>query len=297
MRGISQVKVLREIDPAARVSPEARIGPFCSVGPHVTIGPGTTLVRRVCVTGHTTIGSGNVIEEGCVLGARPQDLKYKGHPTLLVIGHRNRFGRCVTAHIGTESGGFVTHVGDGGFFDDRVHIAHDCYVDNDVRIGKDALLAGHIRLHDGAVIGDLVGIQHFVTVGKHARVGPRTPVRRDVPPFTNFFSDNYDWADPPAVRGVHEEGIAAARLAPEEEKELRRALHELFDDETALQTKIEQLVNMGVEGEVAELCQFVQRSLRGVFGRYRELTRGKPPAEADRYLPPELRTAVRESLP
>jgi UDP-N-acetylglucosamine acyltransferase len=170
-------------------------------------------------------------------------------------------------------------------------------VDNGVRVGKDALLAGHIRVQDGAVIGDLVGVQHFVTIGRYARVGPRTPVRRDVPPFTDFFSENYDWADPPSVRGVHEAGIAAANLAPDEEKELRRALHELFDDEAALQTKIEQLVNMGVEGAVAELCQFVQHSLQGVFGRHRELLRGMAPPEAEYYLPPELRAALREPLP
>ena len=294
---MTEVTVLREVDPAARVSPEAKIGPFCTVGPNVTIGPGTELIRRVSVTGETTIGSGNLIDEGCVLGARPQDLKYKGHPTLLLIGHRNRFARSVTVHIGTEPGGFVTRIGDCNSFGDRVHIAHDCYVDNETYLGEGVLLAGHIRVHDGAVIEGLVGVQHFVTIGRYARVGPRTPVRRDVPPFTEFFSGNYDWADPPSVRGIHEEGIAAARLAPVAEKELRRALHELFDDETALQTKIEQLVNMGVEGEVAELCQFVQRSLQGVFGRYRELGRGKAPPEAEMYLPPELKTAIREALP
>lgn len=290
-------KVLREIDPAARVSPEASIGLFCTVGPNVTIGPGTVLAGRVSVTGHTTIGSGNVFEEGCVLGARPQDLKYKGRPTLLLIGHRNHFGREVTAHIGTESGGFVTRIGDGNVFRDRVHIAHDCFVDNNTRMGEGVLLAGHIRVHDGAVIEDLVGVQHFVTIGRHARAGPRTPVRRDVPPFTNFFSNDYDWQDSPSVRGVHEAGIAAAALGQVEEKELRRALHELFDNEAALQTKIEQLVHMGVEGEVAELCQFVQRSLQGVFGRYRELSRGKVPPEAVTYLTPELRTSMLEALP
>ena len=229
---MTEVTVLREVDPAARVSPEAKIGPFCTVGPNVTIGPGTELIRRVSVTGETTIGSGNLIDEGCVLGARPQDLKYKGHPTLLLIGHRNRFARSVTVHIGTEPGGFVTRIGDCNSFGDRVHIAHDCYVDNETYLGEGVLLAGHIRVHDGAVIEGLVGVQHFVTIGRYARVGPRTPVRRDVPPFTEFFSGNYDWADPPSVRGIHEEGIAAARLAPVAEKELRRALHELFDDET-----------------------------------------------------------------
>ncbi|MHC4295157.1 MAG: LbetaH domain-containing protein [Planctomycetota bacterium] len=291
------VEVVREIDPSARVSAEAIIGPYCVIGPQVTIGPRTTLNRRVSVRGQTTIGSDNIFAEGCVLGETPQDLKYKGHDTLLLIGHRNRFHRTVTVHIGTEGGGFITRIGDGNVFLDGAHIPHDCYVDNGVHLGRNVLLAGHIRVHDGAVIEDLAGLQHFVTVGKFARVGPRTPVRRDVPPYTNFYSENYDWADPPAVRGVHEAGIAAAKLSAEEEKELRRALQDLFADESALQTKIEQLTNMGVEGEVAKLCQFIQRSLRGVFGRHRELYRGKAPPEAQRYCPPELKSEIRRTLP
>ncbi len=292
---MTDVTVVREIDPAARVSPEARIGPYCVIGPNVTIGPGTVLLRRVSVTGRTTIGSENFFEEGCVLGARPQDLKYEGSTTLLHIGHRNRFARAVTAHIGTEPGGFLTRIGDANVILDGTHIAHDCYLDNDVHLGRNVLLAGHIRIHDGAVIEDHAGLHHFVTVGTHARVGPRTPVRRDVPPYTNFFSED-DRSAPPAVSGIHEAGIAAANLAPDEEKELRRALQELFDDEAALQTKIEQLVNMGVEGEVAELCQFIQRSLQGIYGRHRELYRGKAPPEAEAYLPPELKAAVRREL-
>lgn len=294
---MTAIEVLREIDPSARVSAEAKIGPFCVIGPHVTIGPDTTLVRRVSVSGRTTIGSGNTFEEGCVIGATPQDLKYKGGSTLLVIGHQNYFGRAVTAHLGTELGGFVTRIGDRNVLSDGAHIAHDCFIDNDVHIGRDVMLAGHILVQDGASIGDLVGVQHFVTIGRFANVGSRTPVRRDVPPYTNFGSDNYDWALPPSVRGVHEAGLAAAGLAPDEEKELRHALKELFDDELALQTKIEQLVYMGVEGEVAELCQFIQRSLQGMFGRHRELYRGKVPPEAEACLPPELRSAVRRMFP
>ena len=294
---MTDVTVVREIDSAARISPEARIGPYCVVGPHVTIGPGTTLVRRVSVVGHTTIGSGNVFEESCVLGTRPQDLKYKGHPTLLVIGHRNRFARAVTAHIGTESGGFVTRIGDGNVFADGAHVAHDCYIDNDTHLGRNVLLAGHIRIHDGAVIEDLTGVHHFVTIGKYAHIGPCTPVRRDVPPYTHFAGGDCDWSAPPSVRGIHEAGIAAAKLAPEEAKDLHQALKELFDDESALQTKIEQMVNMGIEGEVASLCRFIQRSLQGIYGRHRELYRGKAPPEAQDYLPPELKTVIQRAIP
>jgi UDP-N-acetylglucosamine acyltransferase len=291
------MQVLREIDPTARVSPEAKVGSYCVVGPNVTIGPGTVLRRRVTVTGNTSIGSHNVFEDGCVLGAVPQDLKYKGSQTMLLIGHRNRLGRGVTAHVGTESGGYLTRIGDDNTIGDGVHVAHDCYIDNRTWLKAYVLLAGHIHVQDGAVIDQLVGVQHFVTVGRYSGCGQRTPIRRDVPPYAWFASEDFDWQGPPAVRGIHEQGLAAAKLTTEERKELRRALHELFDDESALQTKIEQLVNMGVEGEVAELCQFVQRSLQGVFGRHRELYRGQAPPEAETYLTPELRAQIARKLP
>jgi UDP-N-acetylglucosamine acyltransferase len=292
---MADVEVLREVAPSAQVAPGAKVGPYCVIGPNVTIGPDTVLTRRVSVGGHTTIGSGNVLGEGCVLGADPQDLKYQGGPTLLVIGHRNRFGVGVTAHIGTEFGGRLTRIGDDNVLLDGCHVAHDCYVDDRAHLGRGVLLAGHIRVETGAVIEDLAGAHHFTTLGRYCRVGPYTPVRRDVPPFTDFFCPHEDAA--PAVGGIHEEGIRAARLAKTEEIELRRTLRELFEDESALQTKIETLLNMGVEGAAAALCEFCQRSLQGVFGRYRELFRGKTPPEAPRHLPPERRPEIRRPLP
>jgi len=293
---MTEPQVIREIAPDARVAPDAKIGPFCTVGPDVTIGPGTVLVRRVSIRRCTQIGSGNHFEEGCAIGEEPQDLKYAGQRTLLIIGHDNYFGRCATAHIGTEAGGYLTRIGDGNVIDDGAHIAHDCYLDDRIRIGRNVLLAGHIRVHTGAEIGDMAGVQHFVTIGCHARVGPRTPVRRDVPPYTDFRSLAYDWAAPPAVRGVHEEGIRAADLDSDAEKDLRRALSELFEDETALQTKIEYLNNIGVEGESARLCEFVRKSLEGPGGRSREKLRGQVPEEARLYLPPEYLAMVRRTL-
>jgi UDP-N-acetylglucosamine acyltransferase len=287
-----EVTILREIAPNARVAATAKVGPFCTVGPNVTIGPDTVLVRRVTVLGHTTIGSGNLIGEGCVLGAVPQDLKFEGGSTLLIIGHRNRLGRNVTAHVGTESGGWVTRVGDDNLLGDGCHVAHDCFVDDRTRLGRDTQLAGHVRVQTGAVLEDQIGAHHFTTIGRYARVGPRTPVRRDVPPYTEFYSEDYDWA-PPAVHAPHEAGIRAAGLKSDEERELRRVLSELFDDETALQTKIEQVVHQGVEGEVAALCEFCQQSLQGVYGRFRELYRGKIPPEALPYLPKERRSDPR----
>jgi len=294
---MTDVSVIREIDPAARIAPDAVVGPYCVIGPHVTVGPETVLQRRVTLLGHTSVGSGNLVAEGCVLGATPQDLKYAGGPTLLVIGHRNRFGRKVTAHIGTESGGYVTRIGNDNVFDSGSHVAHDSYVDDRVHTGRCVLLAGHTHVQTGAVLSDLSGLHHFVTVGRFCRVRPHTAVRRDVPPFTDFGGLEGNRAAQMAVRGIHEEGIAAARLKPEEEKELRLAMRELFDDESALQTKIEQLVNLGVEGEAARLCEFCNRSLQGLYGRYREIFRGKVPPEAQAYLPPDTPLNTRRPVP
>ncbi len=282
---MSPLEVLREIDPSAHVSPEATIGPFCVVGPHVTIGPRTVLERRVSIAGHTAIGSDNRLAEGSVFGAVPQDLKYHGGPTRLIIGHRNRFGREVTANVGTEEGGFLTCIGDDNVLLDACHVAHDCYVQDRTRLGERVLLAGHIKVETGAVIEALAGIHHFTTIGRYAYVGPGTPVRRDVPPYTRFCRRPSDLS--PAVLGRHEEGIDAADLSPAERRDLRHAMQELFYDESALQTKIEQLVNLGVEGETAALCAFCRDSLAGVFGRHREVYRGKIPPEAQELLTPQ----------
>lgn len=289
-----ELEVIREIDPLARIASDATVGKFCVIGSDVIIGPGSVLGRRVTVMGNTTIGSGNVIGDGCVLGAKPQDLKYRGSSTLLIIGHDNHIGRIVTIHIGTESGGFVTRIGNSNRLMEGCHVAHDCYVDDHTHIGRCVQLAGHIRIQTGAVLEDLAGMHHFVTIGRYARVGQRTPVRRDVPPFTNFFSENYGWTSP-SVRGIHEAGINAAKLKRDEEAELRRTLHELFEDEVAFQTKIEQLENLGVEGEAAALCEFCQQSLLGKFGRFRESFRGKVPPEAAEFLPPEKLAEVQRS--
>jgi len=287
--------VLREIAAGARVADDAVVGPFCVVGPDVVIGPGTVLRRRVTVTAHTTLGRNNVLGEGCVLGTAPQDLKYEGSATLLIVGNGNRLGRDVTVHIGTEPGGHLTRIGDENVLDDGCHVAHDCYVDDRVHLGRRVQLAGHVRVQTGAVLEPLAAVHHFTTIGRYARVGAQTAVRRDVPPYTDYRQAGGDAA--PAVKGVHEEGLAAAALHGVEEMELRRAVADLFDDESALQTRIEQLMNLGADGEVLALCAFCQRSLRGVYGRYRELFRGARPPEARDYLPTGFRPSLQRGLP
>ena len=279
---MSEPTVLREIAPSARVASDAVLGPFCVIGPHVSIGARTRMSRRVTVAGHTTIGADNVFEEGCCIGEPPQDLKYAGGPTLLAIGDRNRFARGATAHVGTEAGGGLTRIGNDNILSEGSHVAHDCFLDDRVFLGRLVLLAGHVRVERGAVVEDFAAAHHFTTIGRYARVRPHTPLRRDAAPYTDFGSD-IPHDQPASVRGIHEQGIRAAGLGAVEQADLRMALRELFTDESALQTKIEHLMNLGVDGQVARLCEFCQRSLHGLYGRHRETLRGKCPPEAAAY--------------
>lgn len=293
---MSDPVVLCEIAPGAEIDPTARIGRWCVIGPQVAIGPGTCLEDRVTIMGRTIIGRDNHVGGCTVLGGEPQDLKYRGSGTWLVIGDRNWIGRSVTAHVGTEVGGWATSIGDDTVLDDTCHIAHDCYIANGARIGRGVLMAGHVVVQSSAVVESLTGIHHFTRIGRYARVGPRTPVRRDVPPFVDFYSEDYYW-DPPMVRGVHEAGIAAARLTPQAEAELRKALATIFNDESAMATQLDQVEAAGpLSPELKNLCRFCRESLEGLYGRYREKFRGQIPPEAEEFLPPELLDSIRREM-
>jgi UDP-N-acetylglucosamine acyltransferase len=294
---MSDVTVVREIASGAQIAPSASVGPWCVIGPKVTIGAGTRIAPRVTIMGRTTIGRDNVICSGAVLGGDPQDLKYLGKDTLLLIGDRNHIGNNVTAHIGTEVGGWVTYVGSDNRLDDTCHIAHDCYVADRTRIGRGVLLAGHIVVQTGAVIEDMVGIHHFTRVGRFSRVGPRTPVRRDVCPYSDFYSTDYYW-DPPMIRGLHEPGIRAAGLGEVAEAQLREGLARLFaEGPTPLASRLDHVeANAAGDGELSGVCRFCRESLVGHSGRYREGFRNQMPPEAEQYLPPDIVALIRKEM-
>ncbi len=283
MNGSSHLTVIREIADGAEIAPDVRIGPCCVIGPDVVIGSETELGCRVTVTGRTRIGGDNLIQDGCVLGAVPQDLKYQGRPTYLVIGDRNRLGPKVTAHVGTEAGGSLTRIGNDNVLDVGAHVAHDCYVDDQTYIGPAVLLAGHIRVQTGAVLDEMVGVHHFTTIGRFSRVGPRTPVVRDVPPFTFFSSAGY-YTSPSSIRGVHEQGLSTAGIPPTQVDALRRAVGYLFEHEDALAVKVARMLEKtDLPEAVRILCEFCLQSLAGRFGRHREAFRGKVPPEAQEF--------------
>ena len=171
------------VEAGAELGQGCRIGPFCHVGPEVRLGDGTVLKSHVVVSGATETGADCEIFPFACIGEIPQDLKYRGERTRLVIGARNRIREHVTINTGTEGGGSVTRIGDDGLFMAGCHIAHDVQIGNRVIVVNNAALAGHCRVEDDVIIGGLSGVHQFVRIGRGAIIGAVTMVTHDVIPY------------------------------------------------------------------------------------------------------------------
>lgn len=170
------------IAPGARIGAGCRIGPFCVIGPEVVLQDGVELKSHVVISGLTEIGPGTQIFPFACLGEVPQDLKFRGEKTRLIIGAQNRIRENVTMNTGTEGGGGVTRVGDGGLFMASAHVAHDCQIGNRVILANNVAIAGHCVLEDEVIVGGLSGIHQFVRIGHGAMIGAVTMVTADVIP-------------------------------------------------------------------------------------------------------------------
>lgn len=167
----------------AVLDPSVEIGPWCTVGPHAKLGKGTKLTSHVVVDGHTSLGENNIVFPFAVLGAVPQDLKYKGEPTELIIGNNNTIRESVTLNLGTVQGGGKTAIGDGNLIMAYTHLGHDCIVGNHCILANYAGLAGHVILEDYVNIGGMCGISQFVRVGAYSYIGGQSGLEKDVPPY------------------------------------------------------------------------------------------------------------------
>ena len=180
---MSDVPPSAVIEDGARIGDGCRVGPFCHVGPQVVLADGVELKSHVVVTGDTWIGADTVVFSFSVIGEIPQDLKFRGESTRLVIGKRNRIREHVTMNGGTEGGGGVTRIGDDGLFMAGCHIAHDAILGDRVIVVNNAAVAGHCIIEDDVLIGGLAGIHQFVRIGRGAIIGAVTMVTNDVIPY------------------------------------------------------------------------------------------------------------------
>ncbi|WP_425404823.1 acyl-ACP--UDP-N-acetylglucosamine O-acyltransferase [Hwanghaeella sp.] len=243
------------IDPAAAIGEGVIIGPYCVVGAEVKLGDGVRLHSHVVVDGRTEIGEETEIFPFASIGTQPQDLKYNGEPSKLIIGRKNRIREHVTMNPGTEGGGMETRVGDNGLFMVGVHVAHDCIVGNNVIMANNATLAGHVIVEDFAIIGGLSAVHQFVRIGKHAMVGGMSGVENDVIPYGSVMGDRA------RLSGLNIVGLKRRGFNKDDVHHLRRAYRMLFADEGTMGERVQDVAKLfdGNSG-VMEIVEFMAAS-------------------------------------
>jgi len=239
------------IEEGAQIDPSVKIGPFCVVGPQVVLKADVELKSHVIVTGQTEVGAGTVIFPFAVIGEIPQDLKFKGEASRLVIGERNRIREHVTMNCGTEGGGGVTRVGDDGLFMAGCHIAHDAIVGNRVIVVNNAAVAGHCVLEDDVIIGGLSGIHQWVRIGQGAIIGAVTMVTNDVIPYGLVQAPRGD------LDGLNLVGLKRAGVARSDITALRAAFQMLAQGEGTFSDRARRLGDETQSDYVRQIVDFV----------------------------------------
>ncbi|HYG11623.1 MAG TPA: acyl-ACP--UDP-N-acetylglucosamine O-acyltransferase, partial [Pyrinomonadaceae bacterium] len=269
---IRRVESLMEIHPTAVVSPRAELGSGVRVGAYalieedVVIGEGCEVGAHAVVKRYTTLGARNRVFEHATLGGEPQDVKFRGEASRLVIGDDNLIREGATLHRASGEGA-VTRVGSRNFLMIGVHIAHNCEVGDDNIFANGVALAGHITVEDHVFLSSNVGAHQFVRMGRFAMVGGKSKIVQDVLPF--FTTDG----NPARVRGLNTVGLRRAGFAPASRLALRRAYQVLFRTRLPLADALEQLGQASDE-HVRHLAEFIRGSRRGFSREQREARRG-----------------------
>src|SRR5271170_1265444 len=250
---------MAEIHPTAVVAPEASlardvvVGPFCIVGKYVALHSGVTLRAHVVVDGHTTIGKGTRIFPFASIGLEPQDLKYCGEESSLIVGCRNTIREYVTMNPGTTGGGMVTRIGDDCLFMVGTHIAHDCQIGDHVIMANNTTLGGHVIVEEYAFLGGLCAIHQFVRIGRHAMIGGMSGVERDVIPYGQVMGDRA------RLTGLNIIGMQRRGFSREDIQALRNAYHFLFHSEGTLSDRVgETAARFAGIGPVEEIIKFIR---------------------------------------
>lgn len=239
------------VEDGAQIGQGCVVGPFCHVGPEVVLGDGVELKSHVVITGKTEVGAETVIFPFAVIGEIPQDLKFRGEKTRLVIGERNRIREHVTMNTGTEGGGGVTRVGNDGLFMAGCHVAHDAQVGNQVIIVNNAALAGHCVIEDEVIIGGLSGVHQWVRIGRGAIIGAVTMVTNDVIPH-GLVQGPRGQLDGLNLVGLKRRGVARSDITA-----LRAAFQMLAQGEGAFQDRARRLGEETQSAYVREIVDFV----------------------------------------
>lgn len=246
------------VDPRAQLADGVEIGPFAVIGPEVEIGSGSRIGPHVVVDGRVRMGRNNRIFPGACIGLEPQDLKYSGAPTEVVLGDNNTIRECVTINRATAEGE-QTRLGNGNLLMAYSHLGHNCLLGDRIVIANSVAVAGHVEIGDRAVIGGVLGIHQFVHVGTLAMVGGMSRIDRDVPPFMMVEGH------PGRVRGLNRIGLRRSGLAESEGGAELRQLQELwtllYRSDRVLAEALSEARQLPLLSAGAVLCDFLEASI------------------------------------
>lgn len=246
------------VDPSARIGANVEIGAYSVVGADVEIGDGTRIGAHCTIEGPTRIGRDNRFHGHAAIGGDPQDKKFEGERTELVIGDRNAFREFVTVNRGTGQGGGTTRIGDDNWFLSYVHVAHDCQVGNGCVFSNNATLAGHVEIGDFVILSGFTGVHQFCRIGAHAFVGMGAFVNGDVPPFVMVAQEDYG-----RPRGVNAEGLKRRGFDAERIAAIKRAYRALYVSGAKLDEAKLQLATLAQDSaDVREVLDFIERGER-----------------------------------
>lgn len=275
---------LAVVDSRAEVHPEAIIGPFCVVQGAVTIAAGAELRSHVSAYGRSSIGPRTIVFPGAVIGGDPQDLKFRGEDSEVIIGADCKIHECVTVNKGTAGGGMKTAIGDHCLIMAYAHVAHDCILADHIVIGNNTQLAGHVKVLSRAIISGMVGVHHFASFGELSYTGAMSGVRYDIPPFT--IADG----NPAKPRKINDVGLRRAGWSEDDIRALRDAFRVLLRDEAQPLSQVlaeyKKTLPAAPPAGVVRLVSWIEEHLEAsVRGRLLEATR--QPAIGVRTPPPK----------
>jgi UDP-N-acetylglucosamine acyltransferase len=247
------------VSPRAEVAPNVEVGAYAVIGPDVTIGAGSWIGPHAVINGPTVMGEGNRVHQFASLGDAPQDMKYRGEPTRLVIGARNTFREFVSVNRGTVTGIRETRIGDDNMILAYSHIAHDCVLGNHIIFSNVVQLAGHVEVGDWAIFSGYSGAHQFSRIGAHAFIGSNTSVIRDIPPYV------LATGHPAEPRSINVEGLKRRGFDEVQLRAIRNAYRVLYRSDLKLEVAMRRIEEQALKHEVLGVfAEFLRSSTRGL---------------------------------
>lgn len=258
-----QIHPTAVVDPKAELAEGVIINPYAMIGPDVKIGKNTIIGAHTIIEGIVEIGEGNKIHNFVSIGKPPQDIKYAGEPTKVIIGNNNTIREYASIHRATTKGDWKTEIGSNNFIMAYSHIAHDCKIGNNVIMANNASLAGHVVISDHAVLGGLVGIHQFVRVGESAFIGAGTLTSLDILPYSLVAGKGA--GNRAKLFGLNIVGLKRRGFSKETIEIIKKAYYILFQSKLLLKNAIEKVRSeLGQYPEIEKLLNFIETTKRGI---------------------------------